>query len=245
MCMRLSILLSAWLGLFGAGVYGGFVQAGVGFVLLAVLGVTLAIPMKRNMINQERLKFPSGLAAALALLVAWACDVFLTPLLAARIRFVTLWDTLRLDLGREPQQQIPLLAGLSKRQARTFALLTELQERPAGDVIMQAGQHSDDCFVVIDGELAVTRDRADRAWHVATLGRGALVGEVGLFQQARTATVVAQTPVRLIRFSTHDLRQLVRQAPRIAAVVLFNLNTIQAERRSHDSREYLGLTPVE
>jgi len=32
--------------------------------LLAILGVTLAIPMKRNMINQERLKFPSGLAAA-------------------------------------------------------------------------------------------------------------------------------------------------------------------------------------
>ena len=31
---------------------------------LAVLGVTLAIPMKRNMINQEKLKFPSGLAAA-------------------------------------------------------------------------------------------------------------------------------------------------------------------------------------
>ncbi len=35
--------------------------------LLAVLGVTLAIPMKRNMINRERLKFPSGLAAAVTL----------------------------------------------------------------------------------------------------------------------------------------------------------------------------------
>ncbi|MGB0685371.1 MAG: OPT family oligopeptide transporter [Planctomycetota bacterium] len=33
-------------------------------VFLAVLGVVLAIPMKRNMINQERLKFPSGMAAA-------------------------------------------------------------------------------------------------------------------------------------------------------------------------------------
>jgi len=33
-------------------------------VFLAVLGVVLAIPMKRNMINQEKLKFPSGLAAA-------------------------------------------------------------------------------------------------------------------------------------------------------------------------------------
>ncbi len=35
--------------------------------LLAILGVCLAIPMKRNMINQERLKFPSGLAAATTL----------------------------------------------------------------------------------------------------------------------------------------------------------------------------------
>ncbi len=34
---------------------------------LASLGVTLAIPMKRNMINQEKLKFPSGTAAAVTL----------------------------------------------------------------------------------------------------------------------------------------------------------------------------------
>ena len=36
-------------------------------VFLALLGVVIAIPMKRNMINQERLKFPSGLAAAVTL----------------------------------------------------------------------------------------------------------------------------------------------------------------------------------
>jgi OPT family oligopeptide transporter len=35
--------------------------------LLALLGVALAIPMKRNMINQEKLKFPTGTAAALTL----------------------------------------------------------------------------------------------------------------------------------------------------------------------------------
>lgn len=34
---------------------------------LAVLGVVVAIPMKRNMINQEKLRFPSGLAAAVTL----------------------------------------------------------------------------------------------------------------------------------------------------------------------------------
>ena len=31
---------------------------------LAVLGVTMAIPMKRQMINIEQLRFPSGIAAA-------------------------------------------------------------------------------------------------------------------------------------------------------------------------------------
>ena len=39
---------------------------------LSVLGVTMAIPMKRQMINVEQLRFPSGIAAAetLAALVA-------------------------------------------------------------------------------------------------------------------------------------------------------------------------------
>lgn len=36
-------------------------------VCLALLGTVLAIPMKRNLINQERLKFPSGTAAAVTL----------------------------------------------------------------------------------------------------------------------------------------------------------------------------------
>ena len=36
-------------------------------LLLAALGTVMAIPMKRNMINQERLKFPSGTAAAVTL----------------------------------------------------------------------------------------------------------------------------------------------------------------------------------
>jgi OPT family oligopeptide transporter len=43
----------------------GVVAAWIFF--LAVLGVTLAIPMKRGMINREKLKFPSGTAAAVTL----------------------------------------------------------------------------------------------------------------------------------------------------------------------------------
>jgi uncharacterized oligopeptide transporter (OPT) family protein len=54
--------ISAYLLVNGHHIGYGLLSAWVFF--LAVLGVTMAIPMKRQMINVERLKFPSGIAAA-------------------------------------------------------------------------------------------------------------------------------------------------------------------------------------
>ena len=54
--------ISAYVLVNGVHIGYGLLTAWVFF--LAVLGVTMAIPMKRQMINIERLKFPSGIAAA-------------------------------------------------------------------------------------------------------------------------------------------------------------------------------------
>jgi uncharacterized oligopeptide transporter (OPT) family protein len=54
--------IAAYLLVNGQHIGYGLLSAWVFF--LAVLGVTMAIPMKRQMINIERLKFPSGIAAA-------------------------------------------------------------------------------------------------------------------------------------------------------------------------------------
>lgn len=54
--------IAAYLLVNGIHIGYGLLSAWVFF--LAVLGVTMAIPMKRQMINIERLKFPSGIAAA-------------------------------------------------------------------------------------------------------------------------------------------------------------------------------------
>lgn len=55
---------------------------------LALLGVTLAIPMKRTMINREKLKFPSGTAAAVTLQGLYSRGA--EALAKARALFVTL-----------------------------------------------------------------------------------------------------------------------------------------------------------
>jgi OPT family oligopeptide transporter len=49
------------------GVHKPWYILGPWIFFLALLGVTIAIPLKRSLINQERLKFPSGTAAAVTL----------------------------------------------------------------------------------------------------------------------------------------------------------------------------------
>ncbi len=58
--------LAAWLSLFGAGLYGGFIQAGVGFILVAVLSGVLQYDLVRS--NALKLVC-TGLFSGVALLI--------------------------------------------------------------------------------------------------------------------------------------------------------------------------------
>ncbi len=177
---------------------------------------------------QNQVQF--GALAAFTIFVAWIADITLTPALGSKLRIVTLWDILRLDLGQSPQHTIPLLSGLSLRQARVFALMSKLEQHDVGERIIQHGDYARDIYVVIDGVLQVWVDRGGERKTLSTLQRGAVMGETGYFGQRRTANVDAQTPVRLLRFDSQDLERLRLRYPRIAAVIYRNLNRIQAER---------------
>ncbi len=74
-------------------------------VFLAVLGVVIAIPMKRNMINQERLKFPSGLAAAVTLQSLYASGAEATRK-AKALLYASLFGA-----AFPPLLELPLIAG--------------------------------------------------------------------------------------------------------------------------------------
>jgi predicted RND superfamily exporter protein len=171
-----------------------------------------------------------GALAAWTLFCAWVADMTLTPALGSRLRIVTLWDLLRLDLGRSPQHTIPLLSGLSLRQSRLFALLSRLEQVPSGSRIIQEGDLARDVFVLIDGTVQVVLERNGERKVLSTLGRGAVVGEAGYFGQKRTASIDALSPVRLLRFDSQDLERLRVRYPVIAATIYRNLNRIQAER---------------
>lgn len=171
-----------------------------------------------------------GALSAFTLFVAWIMDVTLTPALGSYMRIVTLWDLLRLDLGKSPQHTIPLMAGLSVREARIFALLSRIEKYKAHERVIQEGDWARDMYVVVDGELQAWVDREGERRELSTMGRGAVLGEAGFFGQRRTANVDAMSNARLLRFGSEELERLRKRYPRIAATVFRNLNRIQAER---------------
>lgn len=183
---------------------------------------------------QNQVQF--GLLAAGTLALAWVCDVVFTPALGSGIRLVTLWDVLRLDLGEDPEKSIPLFAGLTSRQARTFALMSRVQDYPAGARIVTQGEVADDIYVVIDGRLRAYLERETGRRQLAVMERGAVMGEVGYFGQQRTASVDADTPTRLLAFNGVDLDAMRRRYPRIAATIYRNMNLAQAERLANMSK---------
>ena len=171
-----------------------------------------------------------GALASWTLFIAWIADMTLTPALGSKLRIVTLWDLLRLDLGQSPQHTIPLLSGLSLRQARIFALLSHLQTVPVGTLVLKEGDFARDMYVIVDGSVEVWVDRNGEKKNLAKMARGAVMGEAGYFGQRRTANVTALTPVRLLRFDSQDLERLRVRYPWIAATIFRNLNRVQAER---------------
>lgn len=171
-----------------------------------------------------------GVLSAFTMAVAWALEMTLSPALCSRMRLVTLWDVLRLDLGPEPHRSIPLFHGLSARQARVFALMSRVVSVLAGERLFSEGERGDEMFVVIDGELAASTMRGDRRVEYPRMRRGDVVGEVALFSETRTADVDVSQDARLLRFSDADLARLGRRYPRIAAQVNRNLNRVLAQR---------------
>jgi CRP-like cAMP-binding protein len=171
-----------------------------------------------------------GLMAALTLAVAWLIDVVFTPALCARLRIVTVWDLLSLDLGDDPRRSIPLFAGLRLTQARIVALLGSLHAFPKGHVLTRVGEFADEMWIIIDGELRASLPTEGREVEFGICRRGDTVGEVALFHGQRTAEVVAMTDVRLLRFTHASLDRIRRRYPRIGARLYANLSRILAKR---------------
>ena len=109
-------------------------------------------------------------------------------------------------------KSLPLFASLSKRELQQVARSCDEVDVPEGKSLMTQGESAYEFFVIADGTAEVSADGR----HVADLGPGDFLGEMGAMAHAkRSATVVATSPMVLVVMTDRDLRHLESEMPTV------------------------------
>src|SRR5262245_7379667 len=117
-------------------------------------------------------------------------------------------------------QRVHLFEACSTRQLRAIARIAEVHEVPAGEVLARVGEPGDRFFVIVDGSARVEVSPQSQG----RIGPGAFFGEISLLDgEPRSATVVADTAMRLLVIPRRDFVTLLREVPSLTERMLITL----------------------
>jgi hypothetical protein len=192
-----------------------------------------------------------GLMMVITMASALVGDLIILPSLMTHVELVTLWDLVRLKLGKDPEKGIPLFSGLSKTQVHYILLAGTLRTYEKGEILFRKGEMSDSMFAIISGELEVadTLDDADpedihgNKKFIRTLGVGDVVGEMGMLRSCeRSASVIATTMTELLQINDKMIKRLQWLYPPTAQKFFFNLMSIICDKLEFTTQRLSDVT---
>jgi CRP/FNR family cyclic AMP-dependent transcriptional regulator len=133
----------------------------------------------------------------------------------------------------EHLRNVPLFNSCTKKELEKVAKASDEITMTAGTLIVDQGQTGREAFVVIDGEILIKRNNRK----VATLGPGAVVGELSLLDHGpRTAQAVCATDCTLLVLDQRRFLGVLDDVPTISHKLLASL----ASRIRELDRQYYG-----
>lgn len=121
--------------------------------------------------------------------------------------------------------------------ARALMAYLERVEIANGEALIAQGSASDDLFFIEEGRAAVELINRDQTVRLATVGHGAIVGEVAYYLAVpRTASVTAETDMVVWRLSRAALERLNAAEPAVAARFHQGMASMLADRLTHTNR---------
>lgn len=130
-------------------------------------------------------------------------------------------------------RRIPLFAGCTKKELERLARAGDEVDMKAGSLLADQGQTGREAFVILAGSVSVRRNGRK----VATLGPGAIVGELSLLDHGpRTATVTCDTDTKVFAISQRHFLAVLDDVPTIGHKLMASL----AGRIRELDRQYYG-----
>jgi predicted RND superfamily exporter protein len=168
-----------------------------------------------------------GLLSALVMILACFGDLIVTAAMLGNSRIITVWGVLDIKLRRAIVKQSPVFEGFTNWQARKLIAASDIEEFPVGHRLIRDGENGEAMYVVLEGELEVTKGAGAERFEINRVGPGHVIGEVALMAQVqRTADVTALTPVKVLTLDLKSLTELQRFSPYLAAKLNLNLAKI-------------------
>jgi len=119
----------------------------------------------------------------------------------------------RLDEKTKLLQSVPLFTELSRGQIKQIEQLVTEVAAPAGQRLATAGEYGKELVVIVEGQATVIVGRR----RTVRLGPGDFWGEMSLVDGGpRSATVDADSDMRLLVVEGRQFSQLLQRAPLIA-----------------------------
>ena len=137
-------------------------------------------------------------------------------------------------------RNIPLFAKLEPAKLKLLTFTSERLNFAPGQPLFNQGDPGDAAYVIIDGEADVLVDTAAGKTRVAALSRNAIVGEIAILCDVpRTATVVAKSPLTVLRIAKDTFFRLVTEFPLMAVEIMREL-ALRVERMNAQLREVMS-----
>jgi len=113
-----------------------------------------------------------------------------------------------------------------------------LEQFAAGEIVFRAGERGDAAYVIESGSVEVLRGAEPDLRRINVMGPGSLVGEIALLDgKARTATVRALEPTRLVRIQKSLLESIMGRTDSVIQYIVRVL--LDHVRRSSGAPELL------
>ena len=136
-------------------------------------------------------------------------------------------------LNNELLQKSPLLAGLPDEDLDQLVKMSETVTIPAGEVLIVEGGAGDSAYVILEGELEVSKRSSGRDIRLSVRRPGDVIGEMALLtKEPRMASVRANQESKLLKIPAEAFEQLLLAHP---TAMLASLNTVTARLKNTEA----------